>query len=334
MENYWKKLPPPYLLYNNNSKLLIKNNKEKINLKKLKMLLATSATSLAAIPFIATSCDGMMNNENKKPETNDKKESESVAKVVKTWEAKLKNKLNSAHNYTVILNMLKDSIEDAELKNSISLANSDEARKRPVKEQEGQKIMFKVGSEQVDLELGKVAIGKQSTIYLDKEGKQQETDAQDLSLDEKAKEATEIVRIGYYDDSKTIRVAQMPKTVTKVPTELPKEITNLHKMFLESKEFNQDISSWDLSGVYNTSLMFYKAEKFNQDITNWNTENVTNMRSMFYGTKAYDKDLSKLNVSSVKDAVEFAKAAKTDWTKEKQPQFKEGTLLERPKKDS
>nr|WP_307920291.1 hypothetical protein [Mycoplasmopsis bovis] len=29
--------------------------------------------------------------------------------------------------------MLKDSIEDAELKNSISLANSDEARKRPCK---------------------------------------------------------------------------------------------------------------------------------------------------------------------------------------------------------
>nr|WP_308436056.1 BspA family leucine-rich repeat surface protein [Mycoplasmopsis bovis] len=58
------------------------------------------------------------------------------------------------------------------------------------------------------------------------------------------------------------------------------------------KEFNQDISSWDLSGVYNTSLMFYKAKKFNQDITKWNTANVTNMRRMFYGTKAYDKDLS------------------------------------------
>ncbi|TKA59049.1 hypothetical protein MBOVa_4540 [Mycoplasmopsis bovis 8790] len=301
-------------------------------MKKLKMLLASSATSLAAMPFIAASCDGMMNNENKNPEKNDKKESESVAKVAKAWETKLKDKLNSAHNYTVILNMLKDSIEDAELKNSISLANSDEARKRPVKEQEGQKIMFKVGSEQVDLELGKVAIGKQSTIYLDKDKKQQETDAQDLSADEKAKDATKIVRIGYYDDGKTIRVAQMPKTVTEVPTELPKEITNLHKMFLETKEFNQDISSWDLSGVYNTSLMFYKAEKFNQDITKWNTENVTNMRSMFYGTKAYDKDLSKLNVSSVKDAVDFAKAAKTDWSKEKQPKFKEGTLLENPKK--
>ncbi|WP_235629258.1 hypothetical protein [Mycoplasmopsis bovis] len=79
---------------------------------------------------------------------------------------KNKNKLNSAHNYTVILNMLKDSIEDAELKNSISLANSDEARKRPVKGQEGQKIMFKVGSEQVDLELGKVTIGKQISIFI------------------------------------------------------------------------------------------------------------------------------------------------------------------------
>lgn len=323
-----EKATPPYLPYNINSKLLIKKIiRKKINLKKLKMLLATSATSLAAIPFIAASCDGMMNNENKKPETNDKKESESVAKVVKTWEAKLKNKLNSAHNYTVILNMLKDSIEDAELKNSISLANSDEARKRPVKEQEGQKIMFKVGSEQVDLELGKVAIGKQSTIYIGKDGMQHETDAQDLSADENAKEATEIVRIGYYDDSKTIRVAQMPKTVTKVPTELPKEITNLHKMFLETEEFNQDISSWDLSGVYNTSLMFYKAKKFNQDITKWNTANVTNMRRMFYGTKAYDKDLSNLNVSSVKDALDFAKAAKKEWAKEKQPKFNDGTLL-------
>nr|WP_307921165.1 variable surface lipoprotein [Mycoplasmopsis bovis] len=59
-------------------------------MKKLKMLLATSATSLAAIPFIAASCDGMMNNENKKPETNDKKESESVAKVVKNMRSKIK----------------------------------------------------------------------------------------------------------------------------------------------------------------------------------------------------------------------------------------------------
>ncbi len=103
-----KATPPPYLLYNNNSKLLIKNNKEKINLKKLKMLLATSATSLAAIPFIATSCDGMMNNENKKPETNDKKESESVAKVVKTWEAKLKNKLNYTRTKKVDISKFAD----------------------------------------------------------------------------------------------------------------------------------------------------------------------------------------------------------------------------------
>ncbi|WP_429009111.1 BspA family leucine-rich repeat surface protein [Mycoplasmopsis bovis] len=73
--------------------------------------------------------------------------------------------------------------------------------------------------------------------------------------------------------------------------------------------------------------MFYKAKKFNQDITNWNTENVTNMRRMFYGTKAYDKDLSKLNVSSVKDALDFAKVAKKEWTEEKRPKFNEGTLL-------
>ncbi|UUM25774.1 BspA family leucine-rich repeat surface protein [Mycoplasmopsis agalactiae] len=227
----------------------------------------------------------------------------------------------------MILTMLKDSINDASLKESISLFNSDEARKRPVKEQEGQTIMFKVGSDKLDLELGKVVAGMQKTIYVGKDGKQQETDAQDLSADVKTKDATKIVQIGYYDDGKTIRVAQMPITVKEVPTELPKEITNLNKMFLGAKEFDQDILSWDLSGVYNTSLMFYKAEKFNQDITKWDTENVTNMRKMFYGSKAFDKDLSKLNVSSVKDAVEFAKGAKTEWTKEKQPKFNEGTLL-------
>nr|WP_307928149.1 variable surface lipoprotein [Mycoplasmopsis bovis] len=82
-----EKATPPYLPYNINSKLLIKKIiREKINLKKLKMLLATSATSLAAIPFIAASCDGMMNNENKKPETNDKKESRICSKSCKKHE--------------------------------------------------------------------------------------------------------------------------------------------------------------------------------------------------------------------------------------------------------
>nr|WP_307940447.1 hypothetical protein [Mycoplasmopsis bovis] len=34
-----------------------------------------------------------------------------------------------------------------------------------------------------------------------------------------------------------------------------------------------------------------------------------------------------LNVSSVKDALDFAKAAKKEWAKEKQPKFNDGTLL-------
>ncbi|MCE6115119.1 BspA family leucine-rich repeat surface protein [Mycoplasmopsis agalactiae] len=294
-------------------------------MKKIKFLLASSATSLAAIPFIAAKCG--VTEENKKPAENP-----ALAKVKEAWNNNIKDKISSAKNYTMILTMLKDSINDASLKESISLFNADEARKRPVKEQDGQTIMFKVGSDKLDLELGKVVAGMQKTIYVGKDGKNKETDAQDLSTVDGAKEATKIVQIGYYDDGKTIRVAQMPKTVTEVPTELPKEITNLHKMFLESKEFDQDISSWDLSGVYNTSFMFHKAEKFNQDITKWNTENVTNMRSMFYGTKAFDKDLSKLNVSSVKDAVEFAKASKIDGTQDKKPKFNEGTLLERKNK--
>lgn len=50
-------------------------------------------------------------------------------------------------------------------------------------------------------------------------------------------------------------------------------------MFMGSN-FNQNISSWDVSGATDMSDMFSYSE-FNQDIGNWDVSNVTNMASMF-----------------------------------------------------
>ena len=65
--------------------------------------------------------------------------------------------------------------------------------------------------------------------------------------------------------------------------------------------FNQDISSWDVSNVYNMDKMFYLAEAFNQDIGNWDVSNVTSMKGTFWGAGAFNQDIGNWDVSNVKD---------------------------------
>ena len=71
-------------------------------------------------------------------------------------------------------------------------------------------------------------------------------------------------------------------------------VTNMRNMFagyfisdfptfidgVESINFNQDISSWDVSNVTNMESMFQN-NIFNQNISSWDVSNVTNMNKMF-----------------------------------------------------
>ena len=146
-------------------------------------------------------------------------------------------------------------------------------------------------------------ITHQDTIYIDENGQEQKTSAQDL-YELKSKE---IIQIGFFqNENNEIEVVKMPKIVEKVPLTLPPEITSLRLMFAGCLLFNQDITSWDTTNVTDMSYMFASTYQFNQDIGKWNTSNVIDMSSMFLGAISFNQDLSKWNVARVQLYEDFA----------------------------
>jgi len=77
------------------------------------------------------------------------------------------------------------------------------------------------------------------------------------------------------------------------------KVTKMNQFFYQNYEFNQDISSWDVSNVTSMSGMFEKSA-FNQDISNWDVNNVTDMSRMFERS-AFNQDISNWDVSNVTD---------------------------------
>jgi len=56
--------------------------------------------------------------------------------------------------------------------------------------------------------------------------------------------------------------------------------------------FNEDIGTWDTSGVITMSHLFYGAAAFNQSIAAWDVSNVKSMDSIFKFATAFDRDLA------------------------------------------
>ncbi|WP_434336089.1 BspA family leucine-rich repeat surface protein [Mycoplasma capricolum] len=158
---------------------------------------------------------------------------------------------------------------------------------------------------------------------------------------------TECLEIGYEWYDNQISIIPFPRTIKKVPSALPKEITslelafsrnqnafingiqdwdnsnitNMNYMFCWAKNFNQDISMWHVSNVTDMSYMFYGAENFNQDISMWNTSKVKYMSFMFYNATSFNQDLSKWDTSNVNAFGQNIGASNPNWKPEHQPQF-------------
>ena len=79
------------------------------------------------------------------------------------------------------------------------------------------------------------------------------------------------------------------------------EVTSMRFLFsagrddvgVAAKQFNDDISGWNLDRAENIEGMFYGAESFNQDLSGWNVEKCKNMASMFHGAEPFNKDSIK-----------------------------------------
>jgi surface protein len=89
-------------------------------------------------------------------------------------------------------------------------------------------------------------------------------------------------------------------------------VTNMQFMFSWGiKNFNQDISKWDVSSVRDMKYMFHDAESFNQDIGSWNVSSVTDMQYMFRSAKNFNQDISAWDMSSVVNMYWMFKSAES-----------------------
>lgn len=70
-------------------------------------------------------------------------------------------------------------------------------------------------------------------------------------------------------------------------------VTNMSYMFKGATAFDQDIGGefgWDVSRVKNMEQLFQQSG-FNQNISSWNVSGVTIMYNMFFGASAFDQPL-------------------------------------------
>lgn len=71
-----------------------------------------------------------------------------------------------------------------------------------------------------------------------------------------------------------------------------KNVRDMSYMFACATEFDQNISSWDVSNVTNMMGMF-KESAFNHSIENWDVSKVTNMSEMFKDNYSFNMPLDK-----------------------------------------
>jgi len=78
-------------------------------------------------------------------------------------------------------------------------------------------------------------------------------------------------------------------------------ITDMSSLFFKKYDFNQNISSWDVSNVTTLNSMFYSAYDFNQPIDGWDVGNVTDMEYTFFQAYSFNQPLNSWSVINVSD---------------------------------
>ena len=143
-------------------------------------------------------------------------------------------------------------------------------------------------------------------VYLDKNGVT-------IKADKKAKVGQEYILNGVsylvVDDRLLLDMIHDNKNVTKVVTTRIKNMTHFFKPMYNNYDFNQDISSWDVSNVTTMRGMFSGNKTFNQDISKWDVSRVKNMSEMFLGATMFNSNLSEWNTANVRYMISMFEGA-------------------------
>ncbi len=79
------------------------------------------------------------------------------------------------------------------------------------------------------------------------------------------------------------------------------EVTDMVSMFRSARNFNGNVSNWDVSNVKEMSYLFSDARSFNQPLNDWDVSNVTGMNSLFEDARRFNQPLNDWNVLQVTD---------------------------------
>jgi len=69
-------------------------------------------------------------------------------------------------------------------------------------------------------------------------------------------------------------------------------VTDMHELFRDKEDFNEDISRWDVSNVVDMTSTFCFATSFNCDTLGWDVRQVESMAGTFANTTSFDRQLN------------------------------------------
>ena len=77
------------------------------------------------------------------------------------------------------------------------------------------------------------------------------------------------------------------------------------RVIYNRKDFNEDLSRWNVSKVVSMRGMFMNATSFNGDISSWKVRQVKDMECMFNGATSFDRQLGGAWATSTADKTEM-----------------------------
>ena len=73
--------------------------------------------------------------------------------------------------------------------------------------------------------------------------------------------------------------------------------TDTSHMFRNTPHFDQELNTWDVSGIQRMEGMFWESAAFNKPLNNWDVSNVLTLNHMFESS-VFNQDISSWDLSS------------------------------------